>query len=679
MELSKYQQAIIDELPKGRNIVIEATAGSGKTTTLLEIYRRLSGSSIFLAFSTDVVKSISKEIEARTINSIGDEIIRRNYSQAYLNKFKYELICSEVLEKAGIKSREALKSFLKLFNLVQCELASNKDKEIEGCINHFGSDVLKYMSLSSCEDLILEVKKKGVHVFKTKGEYSFEDQVWLHHFFTMKHKVWDNVLVDESQDLNKAQLKLVLKLGKRFIFCGDSNQCQPGETLVRTPQGTIPIKDIVCGTQVIGYDMDEGKTCHSKVVMVQSAHISSVSSNNSLAVITTPKAVSKCTYEHRWPFRFKGTVFALVRESSSIKILKFVDSKCYDALFYYQYDTLYYFDLISVHSSLSEALSAIHSLDNEVILSKIYISKYEKKCVFKGGQWEVRGICETKYLDPALMLLGTEEGEWVPFTISDEPFNDKVYSLDVRPYHMYIADGLITHNSIMGFSGADCYSMERIKKATNAVVLPLSICYRCPDSHLDLARNIVSSIENGSNRKGKVINITKKEMLGLVEEGDVVISRYNSSLITCALELVATGKKVNMNKTDTNYVCSVIRSLYGSNIRLALDKWKASQLKKSSIIQEVEDTYQCILACLKLNPTSSKDELVDIIKHMKSRKGIIMSSIHKSKGLEFDNVYALNVDKMPSKGQKTWQLEQEIYLKYVALTRAKENLYLVSL
>lgn len=683
MKLSKYQQAIIEELPSGRNIVIEAAAGSGKTTTLLEIYKRLSGNSIFLAFSTDVVKSISKEIEARTINSIGDEIIKRNYCGAYLNKFKYELICSEVLEGAGIKSREALKSFLKLFNLVQCELASNKDREIGNCIDHFGSDVLKYMSLTNCEDLILAVKKKGVEAFKSKKEYSFEDQVWLHHFIKMNHKVWDNVLVDEAQDLNKAQLKLVLKLGKRFIFCGDSNQCQPGETLVKTTEGDLPIKDIRYGTEVQSYNIFTGWVRPCKVVNTREAHISKVSSSNNLIVITTANAVSKCTYEHKWPFKFKSTVYVLGKDESSLRIFKLVDNKFCSEMYS---EHLFNFDIVSVHKNFSDARLSMSCLTNqgkEFILSDHYKSKYVLKDNLN-DEYLIEGftgICQAKDLDTELMLLRTDDGKWVSFNIDVEPFNGKVYSLEVMQQHTYIADNLVTHNSIMGFSGADCYSMERIKKATNAVVLPLSICYRCPDSHLDLARNIVNSIENGSNREGRVINITKAEMLNLVEEGDVVISRYNSSLITCALELVAKGKRVNMNKTDTNYVCSVIRSLHGSNIKLALDRWKDSQLKKSNFIQEVEDTYQCILACLKLNPNSSREELVDIIKHMKSKKGIIMSSIHKSKGLEFENVYALNIDKMPSKwkGQKSWQLRQEIYLKYVALTRARQDLYLVSL
>jgi DNA helicase-2/ATP-dependent DNA helicase PcrA len=49
--------------------------------------------------------------------------------------------------------------------------------------------------------------------------------------------------------------------------------------------------------------------------------------------------------------------------------------------------------------------------------------------------------------------------------------------------------------AIYGFAGADCRSVEKIKARTQATELPLSICYRCPISHLDKAREIVPQIE----------------------------------------------------------------------------------------------------------------------------------------------------------------------------------------
>ena len=53
-------------------------------------------------------------------------------------------------------------------------------------------------------------------------------------------------------------------------------------------------------------------------------------------------------------------------------------------------------------------------------------------------------------------------------------------------------------------------------------------------------------------------------------------------------------------------------------------------------------------------------------------------SIHKSKGLESDNVFVLNEGRVFTElGRSKDMIQQEKNLSYVALTRAKENLYLV--
>ena len=55
-------------------------------------------------------------------------------------------------------------------------------------------------------------------------------------------------------------------------------------------------------------------------------------------------------------------------------------------------------------------------------------------------------------------------------------------------------------------------------------------------------------------------------------------------------------------------------------------------------------------------------------------------TIHKSKGLENDNVFFLAPELIPSRfATQPWQLEQESNLKYVAITRAKNSLIYVPL
>ena len=57
----------------------------------------------------------------------------------------------------------------------------------------------------------------------------------------------------------------------------------------------------------------------------------------------------------------------------------------------------------------------------------------------------------------------------------------------------------------------------------------------------------------------------------------------------------------------------------------------------------------------------------------------MLCTIHKSKGLEADVVYILNEYLIPSKFAKSpEQIKQEQNLKYVARTRAKEELYFLN-
>ena len=59
--------------------------------------------------------------------------------------------------------------------------------------------------------------------------------------------------------------------------------------------------------------------------------------------------------------------------------------------------------------------------------------------------------------------------------------------------------------------------------------------------------------------------------------------------------------------------------------------------------------------------------------------GIILSTIHKSKGLEADRVFIIHSELMPSKfAKKAWERTQEKNLIYVAYTRAKSVLGFVS-
>ena len=58
---------------------------------------------------------------------------------------------------------------------------------------------------------------------------------------------------------------------------------------------------------------------------------------------------------------------------------------------------------------------------------------------------------------------------------------------------------------------------------------------------------------------------------------------------------------------------------------------------------------------------------------------IVLSSIHRAKGLESDRVFIIRPDLLPHPAAKTPEEQQEERnIQYVAITRAKQNLYLVT-
>jgi ATP-dependent exoDNAse (exonuclease V) beta subunit len=77
----------------------------------------------------------------------------------------------------------------------------------------------------------------------------------------------------------------------------------------------------------------------------------------------------------------------------------------------------------------------------------------------------------------------------------------------------------------------------------------------------------------------------------------------------------------------------------------------------------------------------NKKELIKRIEQIfkEESEGVCLSTIHKAKGLENDNVYILCNSSMPSKlAKKEWEKRQERNIQYVAYTRAKQRMGFVS-
>lgn len=233
---SQYQEHIFQAIESTNdNIAIKAVAGSGKTTSLIEACSLLKGRNIFLAFNKNIAEDIQAKIErygwkASTIHSLGFAIIRsmfngrikvfNNKSNFYINK----VLDSESLEKQEKSAyRKAMK---KLFSSLRTELMGTDspltDNDINILVERYNIDIP--CSTSTIRKLLqktLELHKKDTR------QIDFDDMISF--MFYHKSKIvipsYDNILVDECQDLSTAQIELVkLFKGSRIIAVGDPRQ-----------------------------------------------------------------------------------------------------------------------------------------------------------------------------------------------------------------------------------------------------------------------------------------------------------------------------------------------------------------------------------------------------------------------------------------------------------------------
>ena len=253
---------------------------------------------------------------------------------------------------------------------------------------------------------------------------------------------------------------------------------------------------------------------------------------------------------------------------------------------------------------------------------------------------------------------------------------------------------------IYQFSGSDKDSLNTLKSLPNTVCLPLSISYRCADSIVEYAQKIVPSIEkNDDHREGKVLESVP---LCDVNDGDMVLCRTNAPLVELYNRYLNMGKKSYIAGKDIgSNMKSIIESMNVDSINWEDDKhdglWARlyndlfetrnkimteSNISKddatnSRAYQDKLDMINAIGAMsLGINTTDELIKKIDEVFPKKSQKsGIMLSTIHKSKGLECENVYIACRSLMPSKNATTnWERRQEKNLIYVAYTRAKNKL-----
>lgn len=287
---------------------------------------------------------------------------------------------------------------------------------------------------------------------------------------------------------------------------------------------------------------------------------------------------------------------------------------------------------------------------------------------------------------------------WFPFIYNipvgkwDRVFIDETQDLNEAQIHMALSackkTGRIMavgddRQAIYGFRGADSDAVDNIIKKLDAKVLPLSVTYRCAKTIVKRAKEIVPDIECPITAKEGAIHYeSDNDFLKKVQPGDFVLSRINAPLIYHCLTLLKMGVPANIQGKDVganlSWMIKKSEKKTVDDFLEWLEDWKKMEVerlrKKNRDPIIITDKAACLEALCE--GARSLDEVLDNIKELfndgDDSTRVMFSTTHKAKGLERDRVFIL------CSTYRQGMNREEDNLWYVAVTRAKEHLFLVS-
>jgi hypothetical protein len=288
---------------------------------------------------------------------------------------------------------------------------------------------------------------------------------------------------------------------------------------------------------------------------------------------------------------------------------------------------------------------------------------------------------------------------------------------DLNPIQRYMAKQMLKPEgrlfalgddaqAIYGFRGADRDSIEKITEEFDAKILPLTVSFRCPKAVVKQAQHFVPDIEEYEEAKdGEVITDLSdefslcqhlKDNASDYQPGSLaILCRNNAPLISAALQLIKNdiGAKILGRDLEKGLISLIDKNKPTSLQHLNSGLWNYIAEQQDRLILRgataqaalLEDKGQCLEVLIRHEMSDHGDvySLKHRIKSMFSDKAeqvpVLLSTIHKAKGMEWQNVYILNSELMPSKYAKTpKEIQQEHNLHYVAITRSQNQLVYIS-
>lgn len=789
--LNELQKKVVDS--DSKRIVCLAGAGSGKSYTLLSRIDKLvdSGISADSILALTFTNAAAREMLNRYKKNHGGTQITPKFST--FHAFCYSLIVNnrDVRGKLGYSKipMVCVEATLKRIT-TEAEQATGikKSDDAKTLSEKREQEVLtKYIRKKLIEKnmITFDIMCYEVCQLFTQNDDSIKQ-------YFDKYKC---VFVDEFQDTDKLQWSFVESFKNSQIFvCGDVLQCQPAGTKITMSDMTEKnIEDIKIGDRVLTYNAYNGsyvkytekaKHAHTKRVLGISKHYA----DNVVRIVTAD--VNSCyTKDHITYARVhyegnedKYAVYIMSNEKgwwrvgttklfiddarrqfgvrtrmrndkgNRVWILSICDTateawiieqrvaykfgipkiqwtgKSYD-----EYKVSFVYSVLpNIESNVIECLAEYGRAINYPIFTTETVNKrYSKSFMFE---------CRVGSLIPKIFdivhMVQTDndlENEFEQILGIEDVESQNVYGLNVEDNHNYVGDGILTHNCIYQFRGADDSIIKSLCNDDKWDKYRLKANYRSDKSIVDYANEfsiyadesyrVVMDNINGDGIVTECQYRTVDEQNGLIirhidkSKDTAILARTNKEVYYIQQLLKSSDIPFRNNHTtpngigidlcksieDVEYAVDWLSSLmvsdvYNQFLRESLSVSVEEQMKllhkfigDNKFLRGIykhynylkklhgEDDIERIRKYLifevhtssRINECTTVNEIVTTLEtNSDDTNSIYVGTIHSVKGLEFDNVIVTGVN------SKSFNLDydENKNLFYVAVTRAKHNL-----
>lgn len=749
-ELSQYQKDIMNYIDStNSNLLVDAKAGSGKTSTLILVSEKLNQqnqNSIFLSFNKSIVEELQEKLPdsiVKTIHSLGMTFIRsylyKKHNKNYVLEVdssgtKLRTLCKEYYDKyfkqivtevnKEIMSADDLtklhtdlvNDFISVCNFIRLYGNDYGDVEqVRKIVRKFTNSLAEASDeyLTNYYELVIAVLDKTIELFQNPSNTnSLGQPIYVIDFVDMIYfPVYFNMSIPYSL---KNSLDTVL-----------TDECIPEIHFVETKQGKMMFREL------------KRKVDRGEYVLVKTFNENTEQFEYKPVVSVTDKGV-------RPVYEITTTGLNKIQATDNHPFMTQNGWKQLKDLVIGE-DYLY-LDKLGINNKYEwkrcsrNMVKSIEYVGNKKVLDmevednhNFFISKYNQK---NGSSILVHNCQDLSLLQ--------------------QMFVSKLNTGNNR--FIFVGD---RNQSIYAFSGADTHSIDRLKYNFQPKELPLSICYRCPKKIIKLAQQIVPSIEWNPNREdtGHLEAITYTEMKKMLKPNDILIGRRNKDLLKIYKDFTL-GDKKQIKFKNKELVNSIIKSLTncikdymllyakGQNIdkvvyehmmefskkthydaktkeyKNEMNDFIKQYAKEHSVtktkkpIMKANQTLDYLQKCmeefkeygayeydLECDGRQYYDIIMEFINEYKSKHVSVLvddfiyylkdflngsnnytdvpiiSSVHSMKGGEANRVFIYDYPKFPYefRDMSDDEKQQERNLQYVAITRAKKELFLMLL